>query len=478
MNRQEMLDRLPPEWATDLLPEIRKQIRTSRRKVVVLDDDPTGTQTVYDIPVLTEWSVETLCAELESELPAFYVLTNSRSLSCAEAATLNATIGHNLLEARRRSGREFVVVSRSDSTLRGHFPGEVEALAQALQHEFDAWLIIPFFLEGGRYTIHDIHYVADGERLVPAGETEFAQDVVFGYRSSNLRHWVEEKTKGAVRADDVASISIDDLRLGGPNRVFEKLSSLRRGSMCVVNAASMRDLQVFVLGLLHAEAQGKRFLYRTAASFVQVRAGLAPRPLLQHTEFDLTAGNGGLIVVGSHVPRTTAQVNALLAGSDVCSLEVPVQALLDDGQLQQEVKRLAQQTDQRLQADCNVLLYTSRTLVTGETAERSLDIGRRISEGLVSIVRAIATRPRFLVAKGGITSSDVAAYGLGVRRAMVIGQILPGVPVWRLGSESRFPGLTYVVFPGNVGDAESLLKVVQILSVRSGEQVKAEEQSR
>jgi uncharacterized protein YgbK (DUF1537 family) len=464
MKLQEMLESLPPEWPTDLLAEIRKLVHESRRKVVVLDDDPTGTQTVYDIPVLTEWSVETLCTELESELPAFYILTNSRSLSHAEAAALNATIGHNLLEAGRRLGQDFVVVSRSDSTLRGHFPGEVRALAQALQQEFDAWLIIPFFLEGGRYTVHDVHYVAEGEQLVPAGETEFARDVVFGYRASNLREWVEEKTKGDVRADDVASISIEDLRLGGSDKVTERLTTLRHGSICVVNAASMRDLQVFVLGLLRAEALGKRFLYRTAASFVQVRAGLAPRPLLRRTDFDLPLGRGGLIVVGSYVPRTTAQIEALLAQSDVCSLEVRVEALLDNERWQQETRNLAQHAEQLLGSGRNVVVYTSRQLVIGDNAEHSLNIGRRVSEGLVSIVRAISTRPRYLVAKGGITSSDVAAHGLGVRRAMVMGQILPGVPVWQLGAESRFPGLVYVVFPGNVGDAQSLLRVVQILS--------------
>ena len=464
MNLQEMFESLLPEWPTDLLADIRKLVRESRRKVVVLDDDPTGTQTVHDVPVLTEWSVEALCAELESELPAFYILTNSRSLSLAEAVALNATVGRNLLEARYRSGREFVVVSRSDSTLRGHFPGEIRALAQALQQQFDAWLIIPFFLEGGRYTIHDVHYVAEGEQLVPAGETEFARDVVFGYHASNLREWVEEKTKGDVRVSDVASISIEDLRLGGPDRVTEQLTALRNGNICIVNAASMRDLQVFVLGLLRAEALGKRFLYRTAASFVQVRAGLAPHPLLQRSAFDLSFGSGGLIVVGSHVPRTTAQIRTLISGSDICSLEVAVEGLLDDKHWQQETKRLAQQAAQLLRSGCNVMLYTSRQLVTGANAEHSLSIGRRVSEGLVSIVRAISARPRYLVAKGGITSSDVATYGLDVKRAMVMGQILPGVPVWRLGPESRFPGLAYVVFPGNVGDAQSLLRVVQMLS--------------
>ena len=204
--KTDLLASLPPEWPEDLLPEIQREVKASRRKVVVLDDDPTGTQTVHGVPVLTEWPHETLRAELTNDLPAFYLLTNSRSLQLAEAQAMNTEIGRNLVEAARQAGREFVVVSRSDSTLRGHFPGEVQALAEALRQDFDAWLIIPFFLEGGRYTINDIHYVAEGEWFVPAGETEFARDAVFGYRASNLRQWVEEKTGGRVSSEAVASI--------------------------------------------------------------------------------------------------------------------------------------------------------------------------------------------------------------------------------------------------------------------------------
>src|SRR5215468_736161 len=262
----DVLHRLPPAWADDPRPAISAARRERPEKVVVLDDDPTGTQTVHDIPVLTEWSVETLRAELTNDLPACYLLTNSRSLSVAEAQALNTTIGQNLQEAARHVSRRFVVVSRSDSTLRGHFPGEVEALAEALAQDFDAWLLIPFFQEGGRYTIDNIHYVAEGEWLVPAADTEFARDTVFGYQASDLRQWVEEKTGGRVPASTVASVSLEDIRRGGPTQVTARLMALTHGCVCVVNAASQRDLEVFVQGLLEAEAHGRRFRYRTAAS--------------------------------------------------------------------------------------------------------------------------------------------------------------------------------------------------------------------
>ena len=461
--KEEFLAGLPEEWPDDLLPEIQQKVKASGRKVVVLDDDPTGTQTVHSTPVLTEWPVEALRAELANDLPAFYLLTNSRSWPLAEAEAMMVEIGHNLAEAARQADRGFVVVSRSDSTLRGHFPGEVSALDETLAGDFDAWLIIPFFLEGGRYTIDDVHYVAEGEWLVPAGETEFARDAAFGYRASNLRHWVEEKTGGRVPAQSVSSISIQDIRRGGPERVAERLAGLAPGSVCVVNAASYRDMEVFVRGLLTAEAQGHRFLYRTAASFVRVRAGLSPHPLLTRTDFDLSESGGGLFVVGSYVPRTTSQVNVLLAHPGMVGLEINVEALLDQSRREDEIARVSGQAEQALRGGEDVVIYTGRQLVTGEDAESSLSIGQRVSEGLVAMVRAISLRPRYLVGKGGITSSDLATQALDVKRALILGQILPGVPVWQLGPESCYPGLGYIVFPGNVGDSQSLVEIATAL---------------
>jgi uncharacterized protein YgbK (DUF1537 family) len=457
------LAELPPEWPDDPLPAIRAAVRAAGEMLVVLDDDPTGTQSVHGIRVLTEWSVEALRAELTSDDPAVYVLTNTRSVPLAQAQAINAEIGRNLDAAARLAGRRPVVISRSDSTLRGHFPGEVDALAAALGGGFDATLLIPAFIAGGRYTIDDIHYVADGDRLIPAGETDFARDATFGYRASNLREWVEERTGGRVPAASVATISIDTLRRSGPDGVAAQLTELRSGGVCAINAAGERDLAVAALGILEAEARGKRFLYRTAASIVPLRAGLRPRPLLARPDLDLPEAGGGLIVVGSYVSKTSGQVAALLELPGVASIEVDVGALLADASWETEIARVAQAADQRLRDAQDVAIFTSRRLVIGADAEGSLAIGRRVSDGLVAIVRAIATRPRYLLAKGGITSSDTATHGLHVRRALVLGQILPGVPVWRLGPESRYPALVYIVFPGNVGGPGALAEVVAAL---------------
>jgi uncharacterized protein YgbK (DUF1537 family) len=461
--KKELLDRLPDEWPQDLRPAIKKQVKAGGRKVVVLDDDPTGTQTIHDLPVLTEWSVPTLRAELENDLPAFYILTNSRSFTLSLAQKINAEIGHHLFEAGQQAGREFVVVSRSDSTLRGHFPGEVEALADALAQSYDAWIINPFFLEGGRYTINDVHYVDEGGLLVPAGQTEFARDRAFGYSASNLRHWVAEKTAGQIAAKDVASVSIEHLRREGPRSATSFLMTLSGGQACVVNAAGYRDLEVFVLGLLAAEARGKKFLFRTAASFVQVRSGLSSRPLLTQSDLKLTQAGGGLIVVGSYVPRSTDQVNSLLTRTDILHTEIDVAGLLDDQLREDEINRVVKKVDQALHDGNDIVIFTSRQLRTGKDAGTSLKIGQNVSQGLVAIVKRIKTAPRYILAKGGITSSDIATQALKVKKAMVSGQILPGVPVWKLGAESRFADLTYIVFPGNVGNSNAMVEVVHQL---------------
>lgn len=461
--KNQLLSSLPPEWPQDLRPAIQKQIKTDGRKVVVLDDDPTGTQTVHNLPVLTDWTVNQLAAELQNDLPAFYILTNSRSLTLPDAQKINAEIGCNLLAAAAQTQRGFVVISRSDSTLRGHFPGEVAALSDALNQTFDGWLIIPFFLEGGRYSVDNVQYVDESGVLVPAAQTEFARDRTFGYGTSNLRDWIAEKTNGQMAAEDVASVSIADLRKRGPEAVTDLLMALSDGRCCAVNAASYRDLEVFVQGLLAAEAHGKQFLYRTAASFVQVRSGIIPRPLLAAAELKMPPVGGGLLVVGSHVPRSTRQIHSLLVATDVSAVEINANALLADRLREDEIKRAVEIAEQALHRNLDIVIFTDRQLVTGKDSKSNLQIGQKISQGLIDMVQRLQTAPRYILTKGGITASDIATRALNVKKAMVLGQILPGVPVWQLGSESRFAGRPYIVFPGNVGDDQALLEVVKQL---------------
>jgi uncharacterized protein YgbK (DUF1537 family) len=457
--RSQLLGSLPPPRAGDLSGDIQSLIAKVDRKVIVLDDDPTGTQTVHDIPVITRWSVDDLAYELRDTGPAVYLLTNSRSLDTDQAVALNQEIAMALRQAAQRTGRDYVVVSRSDSTLRGHFPAEVETLDDGLGQSFDAWVLCPFFEEGGRLTVNDVHYVAEGDLLVPAAQTPFARDAAFGFRHSHLHQWVVEKSGGRIQSHQIQSLTIEELRQADMADLARKTEAFEPGSVCVVNAATRQDLLVAVHALLQAEAAGKRFLYRTAASFVAARAGVQPRPLLDAAELNAGQGRGVLFVIGSYVPKTTAQLEHLLKRPDVLALELPVQALLDDSKRDAVIADAAKRATVKLVDDGAVAVYTSRELV-GQDDGAGLVTGRRISQALVDLVRSIDFRPRIVIAKGGITSSDLATDGYGVQRAIVMGQVLPGVPVWRCGAESRLPDMPLVIFPGNVGEADALAKLL------------------
>lgn len=456
------LDSLPPEWDVDLLPSIQAELQRSSYKVVVLDDDPTGTQTVRAVPVLTDWSVKALESELKGEYPAFFILTNSRSLTEEKACRLAEEIGTNLRRASEKSGVRSVVISRSDSTLRGHFPAEVDAAAAVLGKDQLPYLLIPFFLEGGRYTIHDIHYVKEGEKLIPAAQTPFARDAAFSFRNSDLSRYIEEKTNGTISADTVIGVSLDDIRIGGPGRVTEIFRGVPKSGACFVNAVSYRDMEVVVAALISVENAGHEFLYRTAASFVRSRIGLdAGDGLLPGSELVSPNKNGGLFVIGSYVPKTTTQTTKLFELTDITPIEVQVEALLDESSRKVEIGRVVALANRILGSGGDAAVYTSRSLITGSDPTTSLEIGSTISGSLVEIVTSLTEQPRYLVAKGGITSSDVATRALGIKRAMVIGQALPGVPAWRCGEETRYPGMTYIIFPGNVGDEDALAQIVR-----------------
>ena len=457
-----LLENLPP--LPDTAPDrkaIQELIRSGAPKLVVLDDDPTGTQTVYDIDVLAEWSEESLSEALADAKPAFYILTNSRSLSQAEAIRLNREIARNLAAASRRTGRPFAIASRSDSTLRGHFPAETDVWLDALT-DTDALVLIPAFFEGGRYTVHNTHYVAEGARLVPAAETEYAKDATFGYRSSDLTAWIEEKTAGRIRAASVETFGIEFIRKGGADGVYRRLCQLAKGAAIVVNAAAYGDLEIVVHGLMQAEKKGKLYLFRTAAGFVRVRAGLEQRPFLPASAI-VGHGKGGLVFVGSYVGRTTQQLESALEAPGAVGIEIKVDALAEVGTRSAEISRVAHAVNKELRQGSCAIVYTSRKLHTQLGRAGDISVAQQVSSALVETLRRIEQRPRFLIAKGGITASDLAVKGLGMRRARVIGQAAVGVPVWRM-EKSLFPGLNYVVFPGNVGAIETLRHLIERLS--------------
>ncbi|KAJ4321094.1 hypothetical protein N0V94_003041 [Neodidymelliopsis sp. IMI 364377] len=467
---KETLESLPPltSTSTELRSQTRKAIQTNSNIpiLVALDDDPTGTQTCHDIHVLTTWSAPVLTAELEATAPGsgFFILTNSRALHPPAARELTIEICQNLKEAAAQAGKKIEVVLRGDSTLRGHFPLESEAVEEALGTS-DAWILAPFFLQGGRYTINDIHYVAEGDVLVPAGETPFARDATFGFKSSHMIDWVIEKSKGAISRDRVRGLSLNDIRQGGPERVSELLQDAPKGTVFFVNAAAEEDMDVVVLGILKASAQGKKFLFRSAAAFVSARLGISPIPPITARKLQLSSASGGLIIAGSYVPKTTTQLKALIdvAGEKLTTVELSVKKLLEsDASRAQELRHALGIATTALQQPRDVLIMTSRDLVTGADERDSLDIGSVVAAALVTFLEQLQVKPRYLIAKGGITSSDMATKGLKMKKATIVGQAAPGVPLWRCDEpSSKWPGLPYVVFPGNVGGEYTLAEVTE-----------------
>lgn len=458
---------LPPPLVEDFQPRLVAMRDAIGRKVIVLDDDPTGTQTTHGVPVMTQWSVDLFVEALKSDAPAVFVLTNTRAMTAGAATQLNKIIAQQLRAARARTGKNFVIISRSDSTLRGHFPQEPEVLSEALDL-CDAWVLTPYFKEGGRFTIGDVHYVQDGDQLLPASQTPFAKDHAFGYISSNLQDWVVEKTGGRIPRDKIVSLSLEEIRTRTIQELAQRLSAVPKGGVIVINAVVPSDMQKATLALMTLEQSGKHFLYRTAASFVQSRSAIVAKPPMPGQDLLDGQGTGGLVVAGSYVPKTTQQLAELKTLPGLLELELDVQAVLHGGDVNGLLDDLAKQVEAGLDADRVVLLMTSRKQQTGR-GQAGLGAGQLISDALVGVVERLTVRPRWLMAKGGITSSDVATQGCQIQMAQVLGQIIPGVPVWRCGGETRFPGMAYVVFPGNVGGPGAVREAVERLGDTLGE---------
>ena len=442
------------------------------RKIVVLDDDPTGVQTVHDLPVYTDWRCETLESGLTEEGTMFFVLTNSRGFSQQETECVHREIAENLLVVSEKTSVPFLLVSRGDSTLRGHYPLETETLRRTLEANsavrYDGEIIMPYFKEGGRLTIGNVHYVQTGDRLVPAGMTEFARDTTFAYNASDLLvEWCEERTGGRYTVKDMTAISLEELRAPDYDAILQKLMTVKRFGKVIVNAAEDRDVDVFTAALLEAVKQGKEFLIRSAAGLVRVLGNVDHRPLLKRKELRGTDTDvGGLVVVGSHVKKTTEQLKCLLdAGLELCLICFDAETAFTPNGLEAERDRVFLETERALRSGKTAVVYTSRWVLRTQEddAQGNLNLSVRISEALTSVVGELTVRPAFLIAKGGITSSDVGIRALAVHRAWVMGQVAPGVPVWRTGEESKFPGLSYVIFPGNVGGVTTLRDIVSML---------------
>lgn len=440
------------------------------KKLVVLDDDPTGVQTVHDVSVYTDWEEESIRNGFEEKEAMFFILTNSRSFSVEETTKVHQDIAARVAKVARELGQDFMIISRGDSTLRGHYPLETQLLADDLTKNegvvIDGEIICPFFPEGGRYTMDNIHYVKEQDNLVPAGMTEFAKDKTFGYKSSDLTEYVEEKTEGKYHKEDCITISLDELNALDVQGIKDKLMSAQNMAKIIVNAVSYADLKVFCAALVLAMKAGKYYMARTAAAFTKVMGRISDQPLLGRAQLEGDTKNGGIVLIGSHVKKTTDQLNCLKElDGQADFMEFQVNTVFEENGLEKEVERTVKAAEEKILSGRTVVIYTSRQLLAPEnmTPEEKLHISVKISNAVTSIIGKLSVKPKFIIAKGGITSSDVGTKALRVKKARVMGQVKKGIPVWMTGEESKFPGMPYIIFPGNVGEVSTLKEIVEEL---------------
>jgi uncharacterized protein YgbK (DUF1537 family) len=428
-------------------------------KIIVLDDDPTGSQTVHGCLLLTRWDIATLATALADAAPLFFILTNTRGLDAAHAAAVTREVCENLKLALAGHVGPVLFVSRSDSTLRGHYPVETDVMNEVLG-PFDATLLTPAFFEGGRVTRDRTHYLMVDGKPVPTHETEFARDSVFGYRSAFLPAYVAEKTDGRVSADSVQRLTLGDLRAGHAGKW---LAGLTGNTVGVIDGETPDDYRVFADAARVAAAAGKRLLFRSAASLLSALARLPPQPVPADAFSTLVRDQqAGAVVVGSHVAKTTAQLSALLKERGVVGLPLDVDRVFAERAA--VVDALSASIAHAHAQGLTPVVFTSRVERQFAGVAERLAFGELVSGALMDVVKRLPSSLGFLISKGGITSNDVLSCGLALTASRVLGQILPGVTVVQTPPEHRLPELPVVIFPGNVGNDHALTEVYRRLA--------------
>ena len=439
-------------------------------KVVVIDDDPTGSQTGHSCPLLLEWDKETLRRGLRHPSPLLFLLADTRALTPEAAAARNRDIVRHLDEALAAEGLgrgDVLLVSRGDSTLRGHGVLEPATLQEAFG-PFDATFHIPAFLEGGRTTRNGVHLL-NGE---PVHTTAFAKDRIFGFSTSDLAAWLEEKSGGLIRSAEVQRIDVRKLDAAGGAGLpglIDRLRSLKGNVQVVVDAERQEQLTALA-AVVRALQTEKRFLFRSAASMVKALADPGPQPLdaaglagLRRRASDDRA-LPGLVMVGSHVALADQQLERLLVEPGCRGVELPVPRIAcvlegptPDLLLADLEREWLQQLREMLAGDATPVLFTSR----GELHCASEQEGRRLSCALAELMgrlaAALAPDLGYLISKGGITTQTLLSTGLGLEAVQLEGQLLPGLSLVR-PSAGRFNGLPILTFPGNLGTADTLLE--------------------
>jgi uncharacterized protein YgbK (DUF1537 family) len=424
--------------------------------LVVLDDDPTGVQTLGGIRVLLAWEAVSIAEALVGR-PSVHLITNSRARAPESARTLVAEAAQLTLA----SVPEAHVVLRGDSTLRGHVREEYEALRAATAP--DSWpvlLLVPALPSAGRVTRGGVQMILRNGGSIPLDGTEYARDGVFSYSTAGLLGWAEERSGGLFAAANGREIHLAELRRGGAGIVAEvlrELDSNGRPAVLAPDAETDDDLALIAEGYAAAIRAGVTALVRCAPAFAGVLAGTTASRLVDPPP---SSEDGVLLVCGSYVPSTTRQLGALATARPGTLVVVDADTLAGpDAEV--EIARATAAASAVLRRERFAVIATTRTR-SEQTS--SMAAGERIATGLARVAGLVEPRPPVIIAKGGITSAVTLRTGLGVDVADVVGPVLPGVSLWHAQAGGR--PLDYLVVPGNVGDDDLLVRLLDTITGR------------
>ena len=443
-------------------------------KVIVIDDDPTGSQTVNNCLLLLKWDYSTLIKGFQSKSNLFFILANTRSLSENDAKLRLVEICNALKKVISKESykEEFIFVSRGDSTLRGHNFLEPKIMNDCLG-PFDATFHIPAFIEGKRMTIDGDHFVDN----VPVSQTLFAKDKIFGYKTSNVKQLLFQKSKSQLKFNDIQNLKISELKVlesKEKNIVFNKIRNLKENSHVIVDIENYSQLDKFSLSIKKLSKQ-KKFLFRTAASFISSISAVKDNPKEPFFYSLIRRKNRekkflpGFLVIGSYVELTTMQLKEFLEISDCIPIELDVFEFLrisklksNQDQLDLFKNKLLAQIRSILKQENTPVLFTSRKEVSLGKNDEQVNFYNSLAHFISELVSDLKNEIGYLVSKGGITSNVILSNGFKANYVYLQGQIITGVSLvtFKLENDENLP---IVTFPGNIGNQDSLVKVWRIL---------------
>ncbi|MBO8207183.1 hypothetical protein HA149_08950 [Prochlorococcus marinus XMU1406] len=438
-------------------------------KFVVIDDDPTGSQTVHDCLLLLKWDVSTLVKGFESKSNLFFILANTRSLSENDAKLTIEEICKNLktVIASQAYGEKIIFISRGDSTLRGHNFLEPSALNNCLG-PFDATFHIPAFIEGKRFTINGSHFVDK----TPINKTIYARDKIFGYETSNVKNLLLQNSKSQLNIEDIQNLLLSDIEILNDeenNIVFKTLKNLKNNKHVIVDVENYSQLKKFSLVIKKLTKQ-KKFLFRTAASFISSISDKKSVPKFQTFCSHLRLRNNGksylpgLIIVGSYVELSTIQLKNLLEISNCKPIELDVFEFFKITSSENNQNRINNFKNSFLkeirfsfEIGKTPVLFTSRKFMSLDYSEQ-FNFYHSLASFISELVAELKYEIGYLISKGGITTNVILSNGLNADYVYLEGQILTGISVvtYNLKNGEKLPIVTH---PGNIGTKDSLVNI-------------------